>query len=118
MDMYGDFETFMHDVGEDRICQMLVFKKMFTPYEQEQKFRDESVYVNDCYDDVKIREVVQLQDDLLIGVQFITDTDDLDDDNYRIQYYKLSDIELAYNPITESEYFDDMPLRGADQYCE
>ena len=107
MDIYGDFETFMHDVGGDRIFQMLVYKKVYTPYEQEKKFRDESVYTDDSYQDIKIKEVVPLDGDILLGVQPLFDYDDLDCDKPRIEYYKMSDIELSYNPATEEEYLYD-----------
>ena len=104
MDIYGDLETFMHDVGEDRIFQLLIYKKVYTPYEQEQKFRDESVYTDNSYQDIKIKEVIPLDGDILLGVQPLFDYEDLDSENPRIEYHKLSDIELSYNPATEKEY--------------
>ena len=125
MDYHGDFQTFMHDVGEDRIFQMLVFKKMFTPYEQDKKFKDETVYT-DRMQDIKIREVIQLENDIMLGVQIICDIDDLDEENRRLEYYLLSEIRLGYNPAVEKEYLDtndyndsdDLPPRDSDQMCE
>jgi hypothetical protein len=104
LDIYGDLETFMHDVGGDRIFQLLIYKKVYTPYEQEQKFRDESVYTDNSYQDIKIKEVIPLDGDILLGVQLLFDYEDLDSENPRIEYHKLSDIELSYNPATEKEY--------------
>ena len=37
-----DFENWLLDYG-DRLYRYLVYKKMFTPYEQQQAFEDESV---------------------------------------------------------------------------
>ena len=104
MDIYGDFETFMHDVGGDRIFQMLIYKKIYTPYEQEQKFRDESIYTDDSYQDIKIKEVIPIEGDILLGVHCLYDYDDFDCDKPRIEYHKMSDIELSYNPATEEDY--------------
>ena len=39
--IYGDMETFMHDVGCERFW---IYRRMFTPYEQQEAFTDESVF--------------------------------------------------------------------------
>ena len=44
-DSWGDIHTWLSDVGGERVFRMWVFKKMFTPYEQDEKFSDESVYI-------------------------------------------------------------------------
>jgi hypothetical protein len=63
---------------------------MFTPYEQEQKFLDESQYVNNECDHVRILDVITLPDgDLLLAT-----TDAYGDGTY-ISYYKLSEISLG-----------------------
>ena len=90
-DSWGDIHTWLSDVGEERVFRMWVFKKMFTPYEQDEKFSDESVYVDDVCKYVMIKELIELPDgDLLIGFQ------DTDDDNLYLEYYKLSEIRLDY----------------------
>ena len=90
-DSWGDIHTWLHDVGEDRVFRLWVFKKMFTPYEQDEKFLDESVYVDDTCKFVMIKELIELPDgDLLIGFQ------DTDNDNLYLEYYKLSEIRLDY----------------------
>lgn len=105
MDFYGDFDTFIHDIGEDRIFQMLVFKKIFTPYEQDRKFINESKYTSDSYRDIKIREIIMLPNDILLGIQELYDDyEELEEENYTIEYYKLSDIELSYNKNREKYY--------------
>ena len=90
-DSWGDIHTWLSDVGEERVFRMWVFKKMFTPYEQDEKFLDESVYVDDTCKFVMIKELIELPDgDLLIGFQ------DSDSDNLYLEYYKLSEIRLDY----------------------
>ena len=90
-DSWGDIHTWLSDVGEERVFRMWVFKKMFTPYEQDEKFSDESVYVDDTCNLVMIKELIELPDgDLLIGFQ------DTDSDNLYLEYYKLSEIRLDY----------------------
>ena len=90
-DSWGDIHTWLSDVGEERVFRMWIFKKMFTPYEQDEKFSDESVYVDDTCKFVMIKELIELPDgDLLIGFQ------DTDNDNLYLEYYKLSEIRLDY----------------------
>ena len=93
-DSWGDIHTWLSDVGEERVLRMWIFKKMFTPYEQDEKFLDESVYVDDTCKFVMIKELIELPDgDLLIGFQ---EADDTDSDNLYLEYYKLSEIRLDY----------------------
>ena len=98
---FGDFDTWMHDVGEDRTFRMWVYKKMFTPYEQHVLSPVESEYDNDeCYF-VRIREVITLPDgNLLLGIQYVYDEEDesATADNCSMEYYKLGEIHLAYFP--------------------
>ena len=106
-DSWGDIHTWLSDVGEERVFRMWVFKKMFTPYEQDEKFSDESVYVDDICKYVMIKELIELPDgDLLIGFQ---DTDDIDSDNLYLKYYKLSEIRLDYCQ-NDNESLEDEPL--------
>ena len=96
---WGDFDTFMMDVGSERIFRCWVYKKFFTPYEQAQKFMDESLFENITCDFVKIREVITLPDNsLLLGLQKIYDEEEenLNDGDWDVEYYKLDEIRLAY----------------------
>ena len=92
-----DLETWLHDFG-DRVYRILEYRKpgQYTPYEVENKFRDESLFVENEYKHVVIEEVIELPDkDLLIGFRecFMED-----DEEYSfgcsIEYYKLGDIKL------------------------
>ena len=101
-DSWGDIHTWLSDVGEERVFRMWVFKRMFTPYEQDKKFSDESVYVDDECKFVMIKELIELPDgDLLIGFQ------DTDSDNLYLEYYKLSEIRLDYFQSDKERLEDD-----------
>lgn len=92
---YGDFETWWLDDGQDRLFRLLVYKRMFTPYEQENKFMDESEYEDTHYKFVYIREVIDLGNgDYLLGVQEKYDDAIFDG----LEYYRLSEIRLSYIP--------------------
>lgn len=87
-----DFETWILDDG-DRIYRYLVYKKMFTPYEQQQAFMDESVYQDDYYKLCKIEEAIDLGNgDWLLGLRQIEEDGEIYD---YVNYYKLSEISLA-----------------------
>lgn len=104
---YGDFETFMHDTAGDRIFSMVEYKRMFTPYEQEKKFQDESIYMTDEYQEVVIREVIELPNgELLLGMQYLFDYYDLEEEKPNIYYHNLKDISLSYIPMRENIYMD------------
>ena len=78
----------------DRLYRYLVYKKMFTPYEQKQAFSDESIYEDDHYQLCKIEEAIDLGNgEWLLGLRDI----EYDGRVYDIvRYYKLSEIQLTY----------------------
>lgn len=88
-----DFETWILDYG-DRLYRYLVYKKVFTPYEQQHAFEDESVYENYHYTLCQIAEAIDLGNgDWMLGLR------NVDDDGKvysMIHYYKLSEIRLAF----------------------
>lgn len=88
-----DMETWLIDYG-DRIYRYVVYKKMFTPYENQRAFSDESVYECDHYQLCKIEEAIDLgNSDWLLGLRKI------DDDGQvfgNIEYLRLSEIRLEY----------------------
>lgn len=88
-----DMETWLLDEG-DRLYRYLVYKKLFTPYEQQHAFEDESVYENYHYGLCQITEAIDLGNgDWLLGLRTIDD----DGKVYgMIHYYKLSEIRLAF----------------------
>ena len=88
-----DFETWLLDYG-DRLYRYLVYKKVFTPYEEQHAFEDESVYEDSHYELCQIAEAIDLGNgDWLLGLRPIGD----DGKIYgMIHYYKLSEIRLAF----------------------
>ena len=66
-----DLETFMLD-NDDRIYRYVVYRRMFTPYEQEEKFQDESFYEDDHYTFARLNEAVELGNgEWLLGFRVI-----------------------------------------------
>ena len=87
---YNSFAEYLAALPHDTIFRIWEYKRMFTPYEQFEKFSDESPYVNDECDFIKICGVITLPDgDLLLAT-----TDAYGDGKY-ISYHKLSEISLA-----------------------
>lgn len=87
---YNSFADYLKSLSPDTVFRLWEYKRMFTPYEQEQKFSDESLYVNEECDYVRILDVITLPDgDLLLA------TIGAYDDGTYISYYKLSEISLG-----------------------
>ena len=86
-----DMETWFSD-NSDRIYRFVVYKKLFTPYEQEQKFSDESQFEDTHYRFGFIEEAIELgHGEWLLGLREI-----IDGEVYDINYFRLSDIQLSY----------------------
>lgn len=87
-----DMDTWACD-NSDRIYRFVVYKKLFTPYEQERKFIDESQFEDDHYRFGFIEEAIELgHGEWLLGFCEIVECEV---QNY-ISYFKLSDIQLSY----------------------
>ena len=87
---YNSFAEYLKSLPPDTIFRLWQYKRMFTPYEQEQKFSDESQYVNVECDFVKILGTINLPDgDLLLATTYA-----YGEGSY-ISYYKLSEISLS-----------------------
>lgn len=92
--------------NEGKIFRFLIYKKMFTPYEQQEAFSDESQFEENYYNIALLKEAVDLGcGNWLIGFEMISD--------HKLsgitQYHRLQDIRL--------EYFDcdqDILTRGDD----
>lgn len=95
----SDFNTFINDYG-NRLWRILVYKRMFTPYEMDKAYIDETVY-EDEWHNVFIEEVIQLPDnDILLGVRTVFDRESIEhpEEYSKLDYYKLSEIRLSYHP--------------------
>ena len=85
---YNSFAEYLKSLPPDTIFLLWEYKRMFTPYEQSEKFSDESLYVNTECEFVYIKDVITLPDgDLLLAISPV-------DLNGYIEYHKLSDISL------------------------
>lgn len=91
-----DLSEWAHSL-KNVVIRYLVYKKMFTPYEEEKKYMDESVY-EDSYHTGCIREIIILPDnDVMLGIQPVYDFADKDsnDEGSSIEYYKLSELRIV-----------------------
>lgn len=89
-----DLETWLID-NDERIYRYLVYKRMFTPYEQQRAFEDETIFEDDYYTLAKITEAIDLGNgEWLLGFTSV-DRDTLRINQYT-EYYKLSEIRLSY----------------------
>ena len=98
-----NFQSWVNNFGGRHILRMLEIRRLgqYTPYEKDQRFEDQSLYVQDEYKFIQINEVIELPDeDVLIGFREIYDYEDLTEEwsESVIYYKKLSEIELAYFP--------------------
>lgn len=93
-----DMETWLLDFDE-RIFRFVVYKKLFTPYEQDKKFMDESQFEDTHFRFAFIEEAVELGNgEWLLGFREIIDGEICNN----IDYYKLSDIQLSYFEIDQN----------------
>lgn len=87
-----DFETWLLDDGYEMLFRIWI-------YDSEEKSLD--VKCNYAF----IRKAIELPDkDILLGLQFIFSSEDLEKENPDIEYWRLSQIRLAYYP-DDIEYF-------------
>lgn len=104
MEYFSDMLAFVK-AHENDLFMCWVYRKLFTPYEQQQAFMDESVFEDShatlCY----IRECVQLENgDFLIGLQSTDDPRDFPNPKlYNVEYYKLSEVRLSLCPVENNE---------------
>ena len=87
--------------NQDTIYRLWKYKKMFTPYEINGRFKDESVYEDDVCTFVKIEEVMEIPNDILIKFRLMFE--DFAYDNMKnnftdggcYMFERLSDIKLS-----------------------
>lgn len=101
MEFMTDWETFMLDYSDEKIFQVNVLKRKFTPFEEAEKFSDEDIWEEHGY--FKFMSSIELPDkDILIGMLEVIE--DPEDYTYYytkrgIDYYKLS--EIRFVDVTE-----------------
>jgi hypothetical protein len=103
---YGSFFEFL-EKNKDRLFRFWVYKRMFTPLEQEKRYLDQDVYEDYHAHTGIIKEAIVLPDnDLLLGFYIIAGTTSEEEDPYRhLEYYKLSEIRMEYRPVDMEEYY-------------
>ena len=114
MKVYNSYADFFN-ANPDRLYRFRIYRRMFTPHEQEHKFMDESFYEDYHASKGLIREVIPLPDgDLLLGIATIYESlDELKSENRSMDYLRLSEIRLDYMPIDaercaeEDELYDE-----------
>lgn len=104
-DAMTDFETWVMD-NSDRIYRYWIYKRMFTPEEMDKKYIDQSCYeCTECSYGI-IKEAIELPDgDILLG--FIDPADEDTKIEGYINYYKLSQIDLVFDPTDAKEFLEE-----------
>ncbi|MBO5037733.1 MAG: hypothetical protein J6D42_11725 [Clostridia bacterium] len=105
MQQITDMETWVHD-NEDRIYRYLIYKKVFTPYEQQSAFIDESIYENSGHYTLgKLTEAIDLGNDWLLGFRTISDDGRI---SGILEFVKLSEIRLeVFDYDQDLELYED-----------
>lgn len=100
---HKSFGEYLKTLRENTVFRIWRYKKMFTPYEQDEKFSDQSVYEDEFAKRIVIDDVIELPDgDLLLAVH------DWECESSYINYYKLSDISIAKSDSDMEEYDENM----------
>lgn len=101
---YKSFGEYLKTLPENTVFRIWEYKKMFTPYEQDEKFSNQSIYENELAQHVIIDDVIELPDgDLLLAVHDW----EYDKAEYT-DYYKLSNISIAKADRDMEEYDENM----------
>ena len=100
----------------NRIHRFWVYKKMFTPFEIENKFSDESVFEDSKCAFGIIRECVALPGGkIALGIQEIYD--EVPDEIDNIGYYEFSEIRLEWR-LCDQKMFSDEEDDGENSKCD
>lgn len=109
MRVHSDIKEFFH-AHDGHIFRFWVYKKMFTPYEQDKKFSDETIYENEHCSYGRIIEVSPLPDgDVLLAFQVDGNYDEGIKDIDYVTYYKLSEIQLDWS---KNDQVEDKPIEN------
>ena len=94
-----DMTTWIHD-NSDRFYDVSKYAKVFTPYQQQKAYMDESKWEWEKI--CKIKEAIELPNDVLLGLQEYVESWDEEDNNitskyvqvYGLIYVRLSDVHI------------------------
>ena len=99
-----DMETFALD-NRDTIYRLLVYRRMFTPHEQDMKYIDESYYEDDYFSFGYLEDIIDLGcGNWMIGFRPIDDCSGKSFDH--VDYYKLDEIRLSRFDIDQKKWDD------------
>lgn len=107
--MVGNMRDWVQ-ANEDRVFRYVVYKRIWTPYEMDQKFEDESEFADSQYCFGKIKEVVKLGDgEWLLGFSGVDPETKEEFSPMMVEYFRLSEIRLSYFEYDSmrQEDFDD-----------
>ena len=105
----SDFRNYLLQ-DKTKVWRLNIYRRMFTPYEQEKKFSDESYfeYGDEC-SFVCITDAFTLPDgDLMLAVRNVYDSESLNEseEKWQLEYYKLSEIRLSYYPTDKEIHIE------------
>lgn len=114
MDAFSKLKTYnafveFAAINPERLYRIWVYKRVFTPLEQEKKYIDQGMF-EDVHAHVgMLREVIPLGNgDYLLGFAFIYESvADLASENRSIEYFRLSEIRMSYLPKDDEAYADE-----------
>lgn len=89
--------TWLHDLDEDTIFRFRTYKRIFTPYEQEKKYLDETRFEEGTfYSYGKILNIIEIPGDLLLEIREVYQKEEGGpfEDYGSTVYRRLSDIQL------------------------
>ena len=90
MKEHESFGAYIKTQPDNTVFRLWKYKKMFTPFEQQHLFSDQSVYVDSFCEYIIIDDVINLPDgDVLLKTHSATECADYHN------FYKLSEIELV-----------------------
>lgn len=99
-----DMETWLLD-NDNRLFRYRVYRRMFTPYEQEKKYMDQSDFESDYHQFGYIEEAIDLGDgEWYLGIREVFDDLVMD----FLTYYYLSEIRLEYSESDQDGYESEM----------
>lgn len=86
-----DIGTWIKD-NQEKIFRVLIYKKVFTPLELDEKYIDQGEYTSNTYLFVKIIEGIEIPNDVLLKMELVNK--DSNEDSGHYIFKKLSDISI------------------------
>ena len=88
-----DFHDWLLSHANGKIFRYVIYRRIFTPYESQKAFMDESFYESPHYTKCEIEEAIDLNNgDWLLGTREIFEDDSVSN---HLEYVKLSEIRLS-----------------------